>query len=329
VRRTARLVIMMIRPPVAVILMLFAALGLALGGRADGFHPLFTTVLFIVGCWFINGTVLNDLADEKIDRINLTNARGRPLVSGEVARAQLLTLGLVAGGLALTAAWIVNWRVGIVVTLGLALNVSYSLTPLRLSDRGLLAVILLPLGYVALPFLVGVFTVQSTLSPNGLVILVGLYITFMGRIVLKDFRDEVGDRLFGKRTFLIRRGRADTCMFSAFCWVAGSAALIAVDPFQPVLIGVFLGYLACVLHGLYVLARADDFVVEQVVIGAIAQVGRGMAITLLAHLTMASKGWALGDQTLIQLFLAFAFALMYLETVASRDTASPAAIRPF
>ena len=328
-KRVALLVVKMVRPPVALVLMLFAALGLALGGRPDGLHPLFTSVLFIVGGWFIHATVLNDLADEAIDRVNLPSARGRPLVSGDATRRQLLVLGLIAGGSALAGAWVVNWRVGAVVTIGLGLNVAYSFRPLRLSDRGLVAVILLPLGYVVLPFLVGFFMVRPTMGPKDLVVLAGLYITFMGRIVLKDFRDETGDKLFGKRTFLIRHGRVDTALFSGACWIAGSAALIVVVPLRSLLIVMFAAYLACVLHGLYLLARADGFVAEQVVIGAIAQVARGMGITLLAHLTMSTEGWSLADQTPIHLLLAGTFIYMYLETAARRDRVTAAAIRPF
>jgi 4-hydroxybenzoate polyprenyltransferase len=328
-KRSATVLVMMIRPPVAFVLMLFAALGVALGGRADGLHPLFTTVLVIVGAWFVTATVLNDLADEEIDRVNLPNARGRPLVSGQATRSQLRALGLGAAAVALGAGWLVNWRVGTVVTVGLCLNVAYSLPPLRISARGLLAVIMLPLGYVVVPFLVGAFSVRTDLGRNGLVILAGLYITFMGRIVLKDFRDEAGDKLFGKRTFLIRRGRADTCLFSAACWIAGCGALIAVAPLPSAVIGVFVAYLACVLHGLYVLAGTSDLPTDQVIIGGIAHVGRSMAITLLAHLTMSAKGWAPADQALWQLVIACAMVYLYVETVARRHTVTVADVRPY
>lgn len=328
-RGTIRLTMMMIRPPVALLLVLFAAIGLALGGHSDGLHPLFTTVLLIVGGWFVNATVLNDLADEAIDRVNLKNARGRPLVSGEATRGQLLILGLLAGGVALVAAWIVNWRVGAVVTVGLFLNVTYSFKPLRLSDRGLIAVILLPLGYVALPFLVGVYSVQTALGPKDVAILVGLYISFMGRIVLKDFRDEEGDTLFGKRTFLIRYGREHTCIFSATCWIVGVLALIAISPLPPTTVAVFVVYSGFVLRGLFLLARSERFESSQVVIGAIAQVGRGMGVTLLAHLTMAAKAWSLADQTLVHVAIAAVFVVLYLETAAQRETVDATALRPF
>lgn len=327
--RALKVTVMMIRPPVALLLLLSAALGLAPAGRADGLRPLLTTVLVVVAGWFINATVLNDLADERIDRINLQNARGRPLVSGDASRRELMTLGLLAGAIAMIVAWIVAWRVGVVVTAGLTLNVAYSFPPFRLSSRGLLALLVLPMGYVALPFLVGAYSVGPSLGPHGFVLLVGLYVAFIGRIALKDFRDVEGDDLYGKRTFLIRRGRVKTCVFSAICWVSGCATLLTIVPLRSLLVVVFAAYVACALHGLRLVARTRDYVAEQVIIGAIANVGRGMGITALAFFTMASKGWSSGRQDLVYFALAFLFVGMYRAMIAERTTVRLEAIRPF
>jgi 4-hydroxybenzoate polyprenyltransferase len=327
--RAVRLVVMMVRPPVAVVLLLFAALGLATAGAADGFHPLFTTVLVVVGGWFVNATVLNDLADEDIDRINLANARGRPLVSGDASRGELLALGVGAGLLALVVGTAVDWRVGAVVAAGLALNAAYSLPPVRLAGRGALASLLLPVGYVAIPFLVGILTVQSSVDGRQLALLGGLYVAFIGRIMLKDFRDVRGDELYGKRTFLLRHGRTATCRTSAACWVAGTTALLALVPLRSMLVGAFAGYLGCALHGLRRLAAATDHAEEQVTIVAIAQVGRGMCITLLAHLTMVAKGWSPGAQAAMILVLAALFVGTYASTVAQRHRIPAALIRPY
>lgn len=328
-RRSARLLVMMIRPPVALVLMLFAAIGAAVGGRGNDLHPLLTIDLLVIGAWFVNATALNDLSDEAIDRVNLVNARGRPLVSGDASRRYLLWVGLVAGAVALGGAWSLNARVGIVVTAGIVLNAAYSVEPLRLSRRGLLAVVLLPLGYVALPFLVGVLSVQPGLGPHGFEILVGLYVAFMGRIVLKDFRDEAGDRLFGKRTFLIRQGRHRTCVFSAACWLAGSGALIVLAPLPAAVVTVFLAYLACVGHGLYLLGRSEDCAADEAIIGGIAQIGRAMCISVLAHLTMAAEGWSTTDQTVVHVLVTVAFVTRYAELVAGRIEARAAMARPF
>lgn len=328
-RRGVRLLVMMVRPPVALVLTLFAAIGAAVGGQGNDLHPLLTIDLLVIAAWFVNAAALNDLSDEAIDRVNLADARGRPLVSGHASRRHLLTFGLVAGAVALAGAWSVNPRVGIVVTAGLALNAAYSVEPLRLSRRGLLAVVLLPLGYVALPFLVGVLSVQPGLGPRGFEILVGLYVAFMGRIVLKDFRDEAGDRLFGKRTFLVRQGRHRTCAFSAACWLAGSGALIVMTPLPAAVVAVFVAYLVCVGHALYLLARSADPVADGAIIGGIAQIGRGMCISVLAHLTMTSEGWTVTDQTVVHALVAVAFVALYAELVATRSSARAAVVRPF
>jgi len=317
--RAARVLVMMVRPPLAVLLLLFAAIGAAQAGGGGALHPLFTTVLVIVGGWFVSATVLNDVADEAIDRVNLAHARGRPLVSGDATRRELLVLGAAAGVVSLVVGWAVSWPVGLVVVAGLALSVAYSTRPVRLSDRGALASLLLPLGYVALPFLVGALSVRPQLGRDNLLLLAGLYVTFMGRILLKDFRDVRGDELYGKRTFLLRHGRRATCAVSAGCWVAGSASLLALIPFRSLLTGVFVVYLGCALDGLRRLAVASDPTEEQHLIGAIAQAGRGMAITLLAHFTMASKGWPPGRQAVVLLLVTAVFVGMYAAAVAERE----------
>ncbi len=325
--RAARLVVMMIRPPVALVIFLFAAIGVAQAGRGDALAPLFTVVPLIVAGWFVHATVVNDLHDEAIDRVNLTNARGRPLVSGEATHRQLRALGRSAAALALVTAFAVNWRVGAVVTAGLALSTAYSRPPLRLCDRGALASLLLPCGYVAVPFLVGLLSVRSTVGARDLTLLAGLYLTFIGRILLKDFRDVRGDEMFGKRTFLVRHGPTRTCGVSAACWAAGSATMLLLFPWRSLIVAAFTALLACALHGLRRLAATEGYVAQQVVIGAIAQAGRGMGVVLLAHLTMAGKGWDASAQGLVVMVLALLYTAMYAATLAERERVL--AIRPY
>jgi len=86
-------------------------------------------------------------------------------------------------------------------------------------------------------------------------------------------------------------------------------------------------YLLCALHGLAHLEAADHFVAEQVAIGAIAQAGRGMAVTLLAQLTMVAKGWTPLAQAAFTAGLAVLFVGTYLATLAERD--HDLVIRPY
>ena len=334
--RAARLLWMMVRPPVALVLLLFAAIGMASAGRPDSVDPLLGAVMAVVAGWFVHATVLNDRADEAIDRVNLADARGRPLVSGLATRSQLLGLGNLAGAMALALAVALGWQVAVVVAAGLALNWAYSSPPLRISHRGAVAVLLLPLGYVALPFLVSSLAVRPRLGGQDLALLGGLYVTFVGRIVLKDFRDVRGDALHGKRTFLLRHGARATCWFSAACWVAGSASVLLVVPWWSVTAGLFALFLAGALYGLARLASTDNRVAEQVAIGGIAVAGRAMAVTLLAHLSMANEGWPGGMANegwppgwaaAVLVVVGALFAARYVATLAQRDREP--AIRPY
>ena len=199
------------------------------------------------------------------------------------------------------------------------LNVVYSVRPFRLCDRGMLAPLVLPAGFVALPYLVGLLSVQPAVGGDDLLLLGALYVTFVGRIMLKDFRDVRGDAMFGKRTFLVRHGREATCGLSALLWVAGVGLLLLVLQPGPVLGASLLGLLACTLHGLHRLAATAGHVAEQVVIGAIAQTGRGTGIVLLAHLSGANSA-VIG-------VLALLFTGLYATTLSERDRVE--AIRPY
>jgi 4-hydroxybenzoate polyprenyltransferase len=197
-----------------------------------------------------------------------------------------------AGAMALTAGALLGWPAVLVVAGGLALSAGYSLRPIRIADRGAVAAMMLPLGYVAVPYLVGVFAVRPSLNGRDLAVLGGLYVGFIGRILLKDFRDVRGDALFGKRTFLVRHGRRQTCRFSAACWLAGALMLVAVRRPTPGLVLAYAAYVAVALVLLRALSVERGTRRDEALISAIALVGRGMIATLLAHFSMTSAGWS-------------------------------------
>lgn len=279
--RAARLVLMMVRPPVVLAILLFAAIGMAAGGRGGGIVALGAVSLILAG-WFVHATVLNDLGDEAIDRVNLQHARGRPLVSGFATRRELGALGWAAAAVAVAGAALAGRGAVAVIGAGLALNAAYSCRPVRLCDRGAVAPFVLPAGYVAVPYLLGALVAGGRLH---LPLLGALYAGFVGRILLKDFRDVRGDALYGKRTFLLRRGRRRTCAVSAAFSTAGVAGVLVALPWSWVTAAGLAGLLACTLHALRRLASGQNLDDEPRRIAAIAMAGRGMGIVVLAHLT--------------------------------------------
>jgi 4-hydroxybenzoate polyprenyltransferase len=289
--RRLRLIVLLARPAVLGLVAMFAAVGLAQAGRAnDG--ALFAKVLIAVVGSLLFAVAVNDLADERIDRVNLPDDARRPLVAGTGTRVEMTILAIAAAVLALGASLLLRWPAPLVVIVGLGFTACYSLRPVRIADRGVIAPMLLPAAYVAVPYLLGIFAVRSAVSRADLLLLAGLYAGFIGRIVLKDFRDVRGDALFGKRTFLVRHGRLATCALSAAFLVLGVAVLPFVRQCSVALVVAYGVYLAFTLGLLWTLARSESARRDSALIAAIAIFGRGMLVTLYAHFAMLAGHWS-------------------------------------
>ena len=288
--RRARLVVLLSRPPVLILLGLFAATGLAQGGASNDPAAL-APVLLVVAGFLLFSVVVNDLADEAIDAVNLPGASTRPLVTGSATRSELPWMAAAGAVVAVATAAAIGPAVAAVVLGGVILSAAYSLRPVRLSDRGAVASMLLPAGYVAVPYLTGLLSARSSVRPADLVLLGGLYLGFVGRILLKDFRDVRGDALFGKRTFLVRHGRRRTCAASAAGWVLGSVALVGIRGLGPVLVLAQVVWVAAALALLRQLSTEGGPRRDEALISAIAVVGRGMVLGVLVHLGAVDAGW--------------------------------------
>jgi 4-hydroxybenzoate polyprenyltransferase len=293
----ARVLLAMARPPVMGLLALYTATGFAMaGGNSRGLLAILPALAVVAG-FLVFSVSVNDLADVEIDRINLVGHRNRPLVLGIARRQELIAASIAAALLALGTSLLIGWPAFFVSVAGLAISAAYSLGPIRLANRGAVASVILPAGYVAVPYLTGMDLLPHRTSSASLLLLAGLYIGFIGRILLKDFRDLRGDALFGKRTFLVRHGRRATCRFAAICWTTGSAiVLTATSITGPVATSLDLAY-AAALVGVLALLRA--LAVDrgphrdELLVSAIAIVGRGQLLALLVSLSMVREPAAL------------------------------------
>src|SRR5215813_11595051 len=249
-----RLFALLVRPTVAGLLAMFTATGLAQSGYGEEWALLARALVVVLG-FLVFSVACNDLADEAIDRVNLPGQR--PLGMKLISRRGFAITGCTAAAVALGFSATLHWPAMVTTAAGLAVSAGYSLRPVRLADRGALAALALPGCYVAVPYLVGVFAATSSARPGVLLLLAGLYTGFIGRIILKDFRDVRGDALFGKRTFLVRHGRRWTCAFSACCWAAGTGIMVGAVPRPTVALALaYGGCLAGVLWLLRTLAAA-------------------------------------------------------------------------
>jgi 4-hydroxybenzoate polyprenyltransferase len=248
-------------------------------------------VMLVLGPFLVYSAVINDLADARIDAVNLPGDARRVLAAGRAHRRQLWVVAALGLAGTLSAALAVSRVAAVVVAAGLAVSTAYSLGPVRLAQRGILASLALPACYVAVPYLLGVLVGRQTLTAADLPFLVALYVGFIGRIILKDFRDVRGDALFGKRTFLVRHGRVATCLVSATCWVVASLMVVVMSPHRsPAMVVSTLAGAALAVWLLRLLAADPGHRADERLISALAIVGRGTVVVALLPLWAQAAG---------------------------------------
>jgi len=259
---------------------------------------------------------VNDVADREIDRVNHPRDSGRPLVTGEATEAELLRLHVVAAALALAAAVPLGPQGVVVVVVSLAVGRAYSLPPLTLSHRTLIAPLVVGFAYVLVPYAHGLIGTGARPSRSDVPFAAALLALFTARIVLKDFRDRDGDALFGKPTLLLQAGKTVTCAVSLAALVIGDVVLIlALRPPAAVALVLQL-FVAAAASMLLRLRRLADRREEQVAIGIGARVGNGLLVTTLAWLMLDARGAPFDRQLGLVAVLAGAFAIAFAALAA-------------
>jgi 4-hydroxybenzoate polyprenyltransferase len=300
----------MLRIRTVIIMILFEAIGYEVAGPTKNLPLDFLWAAIMLGALYTSATSFNDVADEEIDKINLPGDVSRPLVTTNVSAAQLKILAYAALATALIAAVLVSpWYIFLVAG-GAALNIFYSLGPLKLSHRGILASLCLSLSYVALPFFAGHF-IQGKLTSQSWYLLLSMYLCFVGRVLLKDFRDYKGDKKFGKLNFLVRHGAKKTCQASALFWLAGDLVFLAAFKDRFGLLSLLIQpIIVCILWGLYRLGSEKNYDKQLTDVLFIGRMGNCIALSLLATLTLSAYDYSITEQRLI-------VVLIYLFTAIS------------
>jgi 4-hydroxybenzoate polyprenyltransferase len=312
--RHARLAWTMLRYRVASLLLPFFLMAPAFHGQLRDFRWQYIAGVLALGGSYVVATCLNDVFDLDVDRINHPGALDRPLVSGEATPRQLITIALVAAAVALMAGLSIGLGGAALVATSLLVNLLYSAPPIRLCSRALAAPVVLAIAYVVLPY--GIGLAASGLAPSQLDLRVAacFVVLFVGRMLLKDFRDRSGDAAFGKRTFLLAYGKSTTLVLTLGCIVAGDLLLVTVAPANPGLIIVLETYFAGIALQLYRLWVADDPLEERLAIALGARMGNAVVLTLLGFLLLRAAGATAAEEAVFVVAVAvmFWFAFSYL-----------------
>lgn len=311
----------MLRYRVAAMVWMFMLLGAAFPGGLPDFSLGYVWATVALASSYVAATSVNDIADADIDRVNHPRDSGRPLVTGDARPRDLWVLHAVASILALAAAVALGPRAVGIVALSLAIGIVYSLRPVRLSYRTYLAPLALAVAYVAVPYALGAVATGRALRSGDAVLLAALYVLFVARIVLKDFRDREGDALYGKPTLLLRFGKDATCAVSLVALLAGNCLLVVAlrpPPGVTLLLELFVLAVASMLHRLRVSA---DGRAEQVAIGIGARMGNGLLITVLSWLLLTGQGAPPGTALAFAAAVTALFGLGFAVLVARPEEA--------
>lgn len=267
------------------LLLLFTAIGDIATKQDTGTYKLqLLLVVPVLAFWYIFSTSVNDLADEEIDKVNLKGFKERPLANRQVSRAYIRRLAVSAALLAVICATLINRNAVIITTIALVLSYAYSLEPIRLAKRGILAPLTLPIGYILFPLALTFEVNKPVLQSNHVLLAAALYVSFVGRIILKDFRDVKGDKQFGKRTFIVRHGAAMTCLVSAAAWATGDVLISLRFKHSPLFIILCQPYVLAMLYFLHRLAGEPLLRRQILYVGLIGRLGNGVALLVLTQL---------------------------------------------
>jgi 4-hydroxybenzoate polyprenyltransferase len=311
----------LLRYRVAVMIVLFMLIGASWHGEPTTMGwPVFLAVLALASS-YVSATSVNDIADREIDEINHPGDRGRPLIMGAAKVGDLWVVFGVSGVLSVALALAIGPLPAGIMALSLIIGVLYSLPPVRLSYRTFLAPLTLAVAYVGLPYWMGAVVAGRELAAPDLPLMAALYLLFVSRIVLKDFRDREGDAAYGKPTFLLRYGKPATCLMSLGALCLGDTALIlslAGEWWLAALLQLYVASVMLMLHRLYRMSSGKG---EQMSIGVGARMGNGLLTTLLGALVLAGSGADWISQLTFSLALLAFYAINFMDFLRDPDRA--------
>ena len=308
---TASLFIRMLRWRVAVTLWFFLLIGAAAQGPLRPGIALLLAAASLSASYVV-ATTVNDIADRDVDRINHPRDPGRPLVSGTASERDLWRTNAIAAPLALATAAVAGGPLLALSAGSLAIGYAYSLRPIRLSYRTWLAPTILSVAYAIVPYGLGLLAAGGRIDHVDVLLCGAIYLLFLARINLKDFRDRAGDHAYGKPTLLLAHGKPVTCAVTGIAVVAGCATLVVALGGHPGVVAIVSLFAAAILAMLSRLWRTSDPRDEQIAIGLGAKMGNGLLACTLASLVLQAQGASEGMQVLAMAFLALVYGSVFL-----------------
>lgn len=225
IMKSIKLVFLLLKPRAAVTVLLFFLLGVAMGNGLSVFSYNYVFAIAAVLLSYVSANSINDIFDRKIDEVNKQFLTAKPLLDKSNNDKDLYIIFWVAVIFSLLSTILVSYNLTLVIAVSILLSYLYSVPPIRLSATPLMAPFILTIAYVFIPYWSGLLATRAIIIKDDILFILPFLFFFFGRIILKDFRDQNGDRLFGKKTFLIKYKKSATCLVSLLGIILGNILL--------------------------------------------------------------------------------------------------------
>jgi len=242
----------------------------------------------IIFAWIVHANSVNDYSDIEIDKVNLRDSDDRPLITKDINLRKLWAINIISGLSILLLSTMYGILAIYFTIFILIIDYAYSLKPLRITDRTIASPITLSFAYVFYSFSLGYWSVNVS-EPYPWLLVFGIFLGFIARLLLKDFRDVKGDKQFGKLTFLLRYGTKTTCVTSGVLWAVSAIMVSASTSFAlglaiPLALGV--GMVTVLLRSLSLTHGINN---QQNIVIFVAKAANIIIITILAYLLVQNE----------------------------------------
>ena len=168
----------------------------------------FTTTLGTFFAFFfayMAGATVNDIFDMLVDAINMPY---RPLQQKTVTKRGAWLFSLIMHLMALGLSFMLDFKLFILMIVFFVLSFFYSIPPVMFSRRSIWGQVELVVCTISLPIYSGIVLASNSFLPPLTVIpaLSTLSLFFIFLLILKDFKDILGDEIKSKGTFVSRKG---------------------------------------------------------------------------------------------------------------------------
>jgi len=199
------------RPWNALLTGLLALLGILLIPQGIPSSTIALGAFFTFFFAYMAGATVNDIFDILVDSINMPY---RPLQQKTVSKKEAWLFSLIMHAVALGLSFMLDFKLFLLVIAFFVLSIFYSIPPVMFSRRSIWGQVELVVCTISLPIYSGIVLASNSFLPPVTVIpaLSTLSLFFIFLLILKDFKDILGDEIKSKGTFVSRKGETKALM---------------------------------------------------------------------------------------------------------------------